>query len=61
MKPSDYVKRQVYATFIEEPILLDGYHRYAADNAMWSSDYPHHGRHLATLAGVHPIDLQRAV
>jgi len=41
LKPSDYVKRQVYATFIEEPILLDGYHRYAADNAMWSSDYPH--------------------
>jgi len=29
LKPSDYVKRQVYATFIEKPILLDGYHRYA--------------------------------
>ena len=41
LKPSDYVKRQVYASFIEEPILLDGFHRYAADNGMWSSDYPH--------------------
>ncbi len=41
MKPSEYIKRQVYASFIEEPILLDGFHRYAADNAMWSSDYPH--------------------
>src|SRR2546425_10723371 len=41
LKPSDYIKRQVYATFINEPIFLDGLHRYAADHAMWSSDYPH--------------------
>jgi uncharacterized protein len=41
LKPSEYVKRQVFATFINEPIFLDGFHRYAADNAMWSSDYPH--------------------
>ncbi|MGH8613935.1 MAG: amidohydrolase family protein [Gammaproteobacteria bacterium] len=41
LKPSEYVKRQVYATFINEPIFLDGLHRYAANNAMWSSDYPH--------------------
>jgi len=41
LKPSEYVKRQVYASFINEPIFLDGLHRYAADNAMWSSDYPH--------------------
>ena len=41
LKPSEYVKRQVYATFINEPVFVDGLHRYAADNAMWSSDYPH--------------------
>jgi predicted TIM-barrel fold metal-dependent hydrolase len=41
LKPSEYIKRQVYATFISEPILLDGLERYAAENAMWSSDYPH--------------------
>jgi len=41
LKPSEYVKRQVYASFINEPIFLDGLQRYAADNAMWSSDYPH--------------------
>jgi len=41
LKPSEYVKRQVYATFINEPIFLDGVQRYAVDNAMWSSDYPH--------------------
>jgi predicted TIM-barrel fold metal-dependent hydrolase len=41
MKPSDYIKRQVFATFIDEPVFLDGLHRYGADNVMWSSDYPH--------------------
>jgi predicted TIM-barrel fold metal-dependent hydrolase len=40
-KPSEYIKRQVFSTFINEPIFMDGLHRYAADNAMWSSDYPH--------------------
>jgi predicted TIM-barrel fold metal-dependent hydrolase len=41
LKPSEYVKRQIYASFINEPIFLDGLQRYAADHAMWSSDYPH--------------------
>jgi predicted TIM-barrel fold metal-dependent hydrolase len=41
LKPSEYIKRQVYATFINEPVFLDGLHRYGADNIMWSSDYPH--------------------
>ena len=41
MTPSEYIKRQVYATFINEPVFLDGLHRYGVDNAMWSSDYPH--------------------
>jgi predicted TIM-barrel fold metal-dependent hydrolase len=41
LKPSEYIKRQVYATFINEPVFLDGLQRYASDNAMWSSDYPH--------------------
>jgi predicted TIM-barrel fold metal-dependent hydrolase len=41
LKPSDYVKRQVYATFINEPVFVDELHRYPADNIMWSSDYPH--------------------
>ena len=41
LKPSEYVKRQVYATFINEPIFLNTINLYGADNAMWSSDYPH--------------------
>jgi predicted TIM-barrel fold metal-dependent hydrolase len=40
-KPSEYIQKQVYATFINEPIFVDGLHRYGADNIMWSSDYPH--------------------
>src|SRR2546425_11229452 len=41
LKPSEYLKRQVYATFINEPIFLNTLGLYGADNAMWSSDYPH--------------------
>jgi len=41
LKPSEYLKRQVYATFINEPIFLHTLGLYGADNAMWSSDYPH--------------------
>ena len=41
MKPSEYIKRQVYATFINEPIFLKTMDIYGPDNAMWSSDYPH--------------------
>jgi predicted TIM-barrel fold metal-dependent hydrolase len=40
-KPSEYVKRQVYATFINEPIFIHTVSLYGADNGMWSSDYPH--------------------
>jgi predicted TIM-barrel fold metal-dependent hydrolase len=43
MQPSDYFKRQIYATFLEDPIgvhcaqlPLVGY-----DNLVWGSDYPH--------------------
>jgi predicted TIM-barrel fold metal-dependent hydrolase len=41
MRASDYIKRQVYATFIADPVFVDSLHRYGPDNIMWSSDYPH--------------------
>jgi predicted TIM-barrel fold metal-dependent hydrolase len=41
MRASDYVKRQVYATFIADPVFVNLLDRYPADNIMWSSDYPH--------------------
>jgi predicted TIM-barrel fold metal-dependent hydrolase len=41
MKPSDYFRRQVYATFIEDSLGLKVYRHIGADNFMWSTDYPH--------------------
>ena len=41
LRASEYIKRQVYATFIADPVFVDSLHRYPADNIMWSSDYPH--------------------
>ena len=41
LKPSEYIKRQVYATFINEPVFVRTLDLYRADNIMWSSDYPH--------------------
>ncbi len=41
LRPSEYVQRQVYATFQEDstvPLLCDGF---AAERFMWASDYPH--------------------
>lgn len=41
MKPSDYFRRQVYATFIDDPVGVTCRHFIGVDNIMWSSDYPH--------------------
>jgi predicted TIM-barrel fold metal-dependent hydrolase len=41
LRASEYIKRQVYATFISDPVFVDSLHRYGPDNIMWSSDYPH--------------------
>jgi predicted TIM-barrel fold metal-dependent hydrolase len=39
--PSAYLRRQVYATFIEDPVGLRERHAFGVDNILWSSDYPH--------------------
>jgi uncharacterized protein len=41
MRASEYIKRQIFATFISDPVFVDSLHRYGPDNIMWSSDYPH--------------------
>jgi len=41
LRASEYIRRQVYATFISDPVFVDSLQRYPADNIMWSSDYPH--------------------
>lgn len=39
--PSVYFKRQVFATFMEDPVGLRERHHIGIDNIMWASDYPH--------------------
>ncbi|HXY91337.1 MAG TPA: amidohydrolase family protein, partial [Acidimicrobiia bacterium] len=39
--PSHYFRRQVYATFMEDPVGLRERDHIGIDNIMWASDYPH--------------------
>ena len=39
--PSFYFQRQVFATFMEDPVGLRQRDLIGVDNIMWSSDYPH--------------------
>ncbi len=39
--PSHYFDRQVFATFMEDPVGLRERHEIGIDNIMWASDYPH--------------------
>ncbi len=41
LRASEYIKRQVFATFIDDDLVVDVLHHYEPDNIMWSSDYPH--------------------
>ncbi len=39
--PSEYFRRQVYATFIDDEVGVRNCDLFGVDNYMWSSDYPH--------------------
>jgi uncharacterized protein len=41
MKPSEYFKRQVYATFQDDRPGVMTYEFAGANNLMWASDFPH--------------------
>jgi len=41
MLPSEYFRRQVYATFIDDEVGVRNTDLFGVDNYMWSSDYPH--------------------
>jgi predicted TIM-barrel fold metal-dependent hydrolase len=41
LRASEYIKRQVFATFIDDDLVVDVLRHYGPDNIMWSSDYPH--------------------
>jgi len=41
MRPSDYVRRQVWLTFTDDEIGAAGLGEMGADTVMWGSDFPH--------------------
>jgi len=41
MQPSEYARRQFYATFIEDPLFPATMAHMGSGNVMWSSDFPH--------------------
>jgi predicted TIM-barrel fold metal-dependent hydrolase len=52
LKPSEYIKRQVYATFIDDPVFVNLLDWYPSDNIMWSSDYPQWAGDSPAFAGL---------
>ena len=41
LSPVEYFHRQVYITYINEPVAVENRELIGIDNLMWSSDYPH--------------------
>jgi predicted TIM-barrel fold metal-dependent hydrolase len=41
MKPSEYFRRQLYATFIDDGFGVAHRHEIGVENLLWSSDFPH--------------------
>lgn len=41
LKPSEYFHRQVFVTYIDDPVAIRTLDLIGEDNLMWSSDYPH--------------------
>jgi len=41
MKPSDYIRRNLWATFQDDPIGPMLFRYFGEDNLMWASDFPH--------------------
>jgi uncharacterized protein len=39
--PSEYFRRQIYATFFNDPVGARLFSWWGCDNFMWSNDYPH--------------------
>ena len=41
LRPSDYVRRQVWATFLDDTVGARYFDTHGADTFMWGSDFPH--------------------
>lgn len=69
LRPSDYFKRQVHATFQDDPVGIATRHFFGPDRIMWASDYPHadstwpHSRKVIAenFAGVPEAEIKQMV
>jgi predicted TIM-barrel fold metal-dependent hydrolase len=69
LKPSEYAKRQLWATFQDDPCGVALYKMYGEDNFMWASDFPHldstwpHSREVIreTFASIPPAVTRKIV
>jgi predicted TIM-barrel fold metal-dependent hydrolase len=67
--PSEYFRRQGFATFSDDPVALNNLKFTGADSLMWGSDYPHdegtfpHSQDVVTriFAGVSEADRRKIV
>ena len=41
LMPSEYVRRQVHASFMDDPVAIANRHILGVETLLWSSDYPH--------------------
>jgi len=41
LRPSDYVRRQVWLTFLDDPVGASSLESLGSDTFMWGSDFPH--------------------
>ena len=67
LKPSEYFRRQLYATFIDDTFGIAHRHEIGVENLLWSSDFPHsatfwpHSREKIAkdFQGVDEVDQQK--
>jgi hypothetical protein len=50
LKPSEYFRRQMYCTFIDDSFGVASRHWIGVDNVMWSFRLPPHRLHLAAFS-----------
>ena len=53
MKPSEYWRRQCYATYQTDPVGVKLLDELGEDNIMWGSDFPHPDGIWPDFAGIH--------
>jgi len=67
-KPSEYIRRQVFATFEDDPVGVSAYKFFGAENFMWANDFPHgastwpeSSRYIARMFADIPAEVTRKI